>query len=100
MTGQMCFYLAFSFDHKAQADWISKAPREESQAEGARIPEWIKERRSIPHLFKPLQRPGQVVRLLSRSFFQVVTQTEITRRHRLRRIERLRTNLTNMVDPH
>ena len=101
VAGQVRLDLALGLDHETQAQAVAaQAPGQQTDAEGAGVPERVEQRGAVAQLVQALARPGQVIGFLARGGVQVAAQLGIGRAQRLRRVKRLRAHLADVIDSH
>ena len=96
----MLLHLAFGLDHKAQADAVAQAAGQKANAEGTGIPERVEQTWAAAQFIKTLLRPREVVGFFARGLLHLLAQRVTARRQRLRLVQRLGADLTDMVDAH
>jgi hypothetical protein len=92
--------LSLRLDDKAEVHPIAGDAGGDADREGARVPERIEQRRPVVELAKALLRPGEMLLLLARGHGELVLDGRIAGEERLRGVERLRADLTGVIDAH
>src|SRR5450755_380026 len=98
MVDEVPFDLALGLDDEAKAGGIAHPPGHEADAEGAEIPDRIEQARTRAQFAQALRGPGQMVGLVGGSAYELAPQVRVRRGKRLRTVERLGTNLADVVD--
>jgi hypothetical protein len=97
---QMLLDLPLGLDDEAEVRRVAREPGGEPDAERARVPEWIQQRRARGKIGEALLRPCEMIFFLARGFGEARADLRIARDQRLRRVERLRADLPGVIDAH
>ena len=81
-------------------DGIAGAPGKQPDAEGAGEPERVEQAGTRTQLVQTLLRPDQMVGLVTRRLLELEPQRRAASRQRLGAVERLGTDLADVIDPH
>src|SRR5450830_1144568 len=100
MTAQMPFDLALGFRDKPKAARIAQTRGDRTQRIRAGVPQRIEQADVRTELTQALGSPGQVILFFPARFGKLLLDRLTLREASLGVIQRLRTDLTDMVDPH
>ena len=85
---------------KPKLVWIAGATGNQTDREGARVPEGVEQTGASAELAQALGGPGEMVGLLAGGLLELQAQAGIGRRQRLRAVQGLRADLADVIDPH
>ena len=97
---EVMFDLALGFDDEAQAQAVTQPTRGQSDQEGAAVPERVEQAGAVAQFGQALLRPREVVDLLACRLRHLRLQFDVVGGQRLRLVQRLRTDLADVVHAH
>ncbi len=97
---EMALDLALGLDQEAQAGLVAGTTGDQTDREGARVPQGVEQTGARAELAQALGGPGEMVGLLAGGLLELQAQRRIGRRQRLRAVQRLRADLADVIDPH
>jgi hypothetical protein len=100
MLSQMRLHLMLGLDHEAKADRVAGKRSDRANGIASGIPQGIEQAGAAVQLLQPFGTPGQMIGFLGGRMQQVLAVIGIARQRRLAKVERLRADLTGVVDAH
>src|SRR5690625_2799830 len=100
MTVEMLLNLAFGLAHKPEVIAYPCATGQQPKSKGCRIPKWIEDAGPAVELFEAIIAPHQMIDLFGGCLIEQVTRRLIATKSGLTTIQRLSTDLTDMVHAH
>ena len=100
MLIEVAFNLALGFGHEPETHSVAERTRKSADGEGSSVPERVEQTRTAVEFAQALLAPGEVIAFFFGSVAQRLAYFCLARGQRLTLIQRLRRDLTCMVDSH